>query len=91
MDDTFLTPNGVWISAGAARKRLLRVAGDLSSIGERDRAHFIRANWRRVAARPSLWQELEQHLADREEREIERMERKVEAGQARWSETGSTK
>jgi hypothetical protein len=57
--EEYLCPNtGHWIKARAAKKALYRLADRLDALECHDRARFIRSNWQRTAARPSLWAEL---------------------------------
>ena len=63
MSELYISPAGDWVSGTTAKAMLSRLAFRLEVLECRDRADFIRQNWRRVAARPSDWQEFE-HLAD---------------------------
>ena len=55
----YRTPDGRWVSQYEARRLLLALADRLDAIGCRDRGRFARDRWQVVAARPSLWSELE--------------------------------
>jgi hypothetical protein len=55
----YLSPSGRLVSSTTARRMLRRLSLDLRRAECRDRARYISDNWRRIAARPSLWLEFQ--------------------------------
>ena len=70
--EQYLCPDtGHWIRDRAAKKALLKLADRLDAVECHDRARYIRDCWQRVAARPSMWAELQSFVVAQEARRQE--------------------
>lgn len=59
MSYQFLTPEGEWVSERVARRRLEKLAKRFEALEQRDRAAWVRRDWRRILGQPSVWKEQE--------------------------------